>query len=106
MDKVAARTRGRVPLPSALQPVYGAIEGAFRNPQAALLAWYRLATDGAYRDEDGQAVYPNRARASWYLRPQPLAFVEPTPDPDRLATATNPPPQPRDRPAERSGQRR
>lgn len=74
-----AKRKAPEEVPPDLRPIFEEMAPAFVDPLAALESFWRMATEGATRSENGLRT-PRRALALWYLRHQPIAFGEITRD--------------------------
>jgi len=52
----------------------GHLEKMYHDPRPALESFRLMSSDGAYRDENGKAQYPNKKLAAWTLRHRPELF--------------------------------
>lgn len=57
-----------------LRELAAAAARSFEDPTAAVRSFAELAREGAYAGPDGALRLPNRARADWYMRKNPLVF--------------------------------
>lgn len=61
-------------LPVDYSELHETFNRMYHNPEQALVSWQHMSMDGAWREMDGNAVYPNRSLASWTLRNRPELF--------------------------------
>ena len=70
---IADRVRARA-LPPELAPLRELVKDSFVDPAAAVTSFWRLAVEGARRNERGVWRLPNLALARWHMLNRPDAF--------------------------------